>query len=97
MLLFMKTCNIPGTNKNHNCKKCNDDYPINIENENYLNCYENCSYYHYFDNENNYRCTNSCPKEYPKLNIVTKECIKNDIKYIIEELIINERTRNRIL
>ena len=91
-----KTCNISGNNRSHNCIECNDNYPIEIKNENYLNCYEKCSYYHYFDNENNYVCTEdlSCPNEYPKLNIDTNECIKNDIKDdikdIIKDLIKNE-------
>ena len=87
-----KTCNISGNNRTHNCIECNDNYPIEIKNKNYLNCYENCSHYHYFDNENNYYCTEdlSCPNEYPKLNIDTNECIKNDIKDIIKDLIKNE-------
>ena len=87
-----KTCNISGNNRNHNCIECNDNYPIGIKNENYLNCYENCSYYYYFDNEFNYYCTedSSCPNEYYKLKVDTRECIKNDINTIIADLIINK-------
>ena len=38
--------------------------------------YENCSYYHYFDENNNYKCTlnNYCPAEYNKLIPSKKEC-----------------------
>ena len=41
----------------------------------------------------NYRCTvnSSCPKKYSKLLEDKMECIKNDIKNIIEDLIINEK------
>ena len=47
-----KICYISGNNVTHNCIKCNDNYPIGIKNDNSLNCYENCSYYYYVDNEN---------------------------------------------
>ena len=87
-----KTCNIAGNNTFHNCLECNDIYPFGIQNGNYLNCSENCSYYYYSDKQNNYFCTNnlSCPKEYPKLNVEKNECIKNDIKDIIKDFIKNE-------
>ena len=76
-----KTCNISGNNNNHNCIKCNSNFPTAIESNNYLNCYENCSYYHFFDDENNYHCTLnlSCPNEYPELIKDKMECIKDEI------------------
>ena len=40
-----KTCNLSGDNEIHNCIECNINYPLGIKNNNYLNCYENCSYY----------------------------------------------------
>ena len=51
-------------------------------------CYENCSYYYYNDNENNYYCTNdlTCPKEYPNLSENKKECFKYDFKNIMKNL-----------
>ena len=89
-----KSCGSSGNNMIHNCLKCKDDYPIKIKikNTNYFNCYKNCSYYYYFDNENNYHCTNnlSCPYEYSKLIKETNECIKDDIQNIIEDLIIKK-------
>ena len=88
-----KTCKTSGNVINHNCLKCNDNYPIEyINNNNYLNCYKHCSYYHYFDDENNYHCTNdfSCPSNYPKLKENKKECLKSGSKYI-KDLIIKEK------
>ena len=86
-----KICYISGNNVTHNCIKCNDNYPIGIKNDNSLNCYENCSYYYYVDNENNFHCTqdSSCPKEYSKLNKNKKECVKYDLLKELEDLKIN--------
>ena len=89
-----KKCNISGTNEFHNCIECNDNFSIEIKYNNYINCYENCSYYHYIDDEYNYRCTLnlSCPKEYPELSKDKMECNKKN-KNFIENLEIN-RTEN---
>ena len=48
-----KTCNKSGNNKIYNCIECNGNYSFGIKNDNYSNCYKNCSNYYYFDNENN--------------------------------------------
>ena len=88
-----KACNISGNIKNHNCLECNENYTYEINYNNYINCYKNCSYYHYFDDEYNYHCTinSSCPNEYPKLNKDKMECIKNSINDIIGNLITNKK------
>ena len=87
-----KTCEIKGNNITHNCIECNEYYSFSINNNisNYSNCYENCSYFYYFDNDNNYHCTinSSCPNEYPKLIQDRNECIKSDINDIINNTII---------
>ena len=72
-----ETCIIKGDNTNHNCLKCNSNYSFSINTSNYLNCYENCSFYYYFDKDNNYFCTinSSCPEEYPLLIEEKNECI----------------------
>ena len=72
-----KNCSIGGNISNHNCIYCNETFPFWINKNNYLNCYENCSYYYYFDEEYNYNCTMnlSCPNEYPNL-IGNRECVK---------------------
>ena len=97
-LLFKKcygtcsTCNTKGDNITHNCLECNSIYSFGIKLDNYTNCYENCSYYYIFDDSNSlnkYYCTQnySCPKEYPILILDKRQCIKNDIKNIIQEII----------
>ena len=72
-----KTCEQKGDNINHKCLECDANYSFAINLNNYFNCYKNCSYYHYFDNENNYYCTINltCPKEYPLLIQDKNECI----------------------
>ena len=83
-----KECNISGNIITHNCIECDDKYPIKIEYNNYLNCFENCKYFYYLDDENNYHCTinSSCPNEYPKLNEDKNECTKNENKNFMEDL-----------
>ena len=85
-----KTCKIKGNNITHNCLTCKSDYSIKINNNNnYTNCYPNCSYYYYFDENDNFICTNSseCPDEYNKLIPDKGQCIKDcneDNTYIYE-------------
>ena len=63
-----KTCEIEGNNINHNCLTCNSNFPFEIiNNNNKINCYENCSYY-YFYYEN---CTDYCEIN----DLLTKKCI----------------------
>jgi len=91
------TCKIEGNNITHNCLECNELYPFSRKFNNYTNCYENCSYYHYFDNENNHYCTtnSSCPDEYPKLLEDKMECIRYNIKNILQDIIINNETEKK--
>ena len=74
-----KTCRIKGDEKNNNCLECSTEYSFGLPNNNYLNCYKNCSYYYYFDDQGQYTCTSdaSCPLEYSKLNTNNSQCIKN--------------------
>ena len=74
-----ETCDLNGNYLNHNCIKCNDNFPINIKYNNLSNCYQNCTFYYFFDKDNyNFHCTvnSSCPEEYPILNETNNECIK---------------------
>ena len=76
-----------GNNKSHNCLICKDTFSFEINNiNNQLNCYENCSYYYYFDNEGNYNCSKDpeCPKEFSYLLQEKRECIKNCSKEPIQ-------------
>ena len=48
------------------------------DNENYINCYPNCTFYFYIDDDYNHICLNStvCPPQAPYLLDKTKQCIK---------------------
>ena len=85
-----ETCEIKGDNKTHNCLECNIYYPFSITVNHYSNCYENCTYYYFFDEELNYFCTDdsSCPEEYPLLIQEKRECVKS--KEYPTTIIINE-------
>ena len=76
----------------HNCNECDDNNQMKFQYNNYNNCYEKCSFYYYFDNNNIYHCTSdpSCPNEFSKLIEDRKECIKNNIKNNIEGLILDK-------
>ena len=82
-------CEKRGNNTNHNCLKCNSKYTFEINFDNYINCYKNCSYYYYFDKFGMYHCTDnfSCPDYYnlfiPDKNKCIHDCEKDDI-YIYE-------------
>ena len=92
-----ETCEIKGDNKTHNCSECKIDYPFSITFNNYSNCYINCIYYYFFDEELNYFCTDnsSCPEEYPLLIPEKRECIKN--KEYPTTIIINEKYSSTLL
>ena len=83
-----KTCEIKGDNITHNCLECNTNFTIEKIVNNYTNCYEKCHYYYFFDKENNYYCTSnfSCPNEFSKLLEDKRQCIKIDIKNLIQDL-----------
>ena len=44
------------------------------------NCYEKCNYYYYFDETNNFHCTEICPNKYGKLIKEKNQCIDNCYK-----------------
>ena len=44
-----KTCEIQGNSIDHNCLICNDNFPKKINNNNYLNCYNNSNYDEYLN------------------------------------------------
>ena len=75
-------CSINGNSTNHNCIKCKVNFPFEININNYKNCYEQCNFKYFFDEENIYHCTqnSSCPNDYPDLKQGTNECIKSNKK-----------------
>ena len=75
-----KKCNISGNDNEHNCLECKNEYNFEIHFDYYKNCYDNCSYYYYFDkNQNLSFCTNDskCPQYYDKLIEDKRECVFN--------------------
>ena len=73
-----KYCDKKGNELIHNCLECKNNYNYIIQYEKYKNCYINCSYYFYFDNDNNQLfCTldMKCDDKYNKLILGSNECI----------------------
>ena len=73
-------CNISGNEKEHNCIKCKKDFIYERHFDIYKNCYNNCSFFHYYDEkEKKLICTETleCPKEYELLIESKKECLIN--------------------
>jgi surface protein len=86
-----KKCNISGDDINNNCDECIYNYIFLKESfVNKKNCFEKCDYYYFFDENNNYLCTDhhSCPKNYKLINVKNKcidECINDDDNIYIYE------------
>ena len=81
-------CYGKGDEYNHNCKKCKSGLIFLNDKQYKNNCYEKCEYYYYFNESNNYLCTENyiCPENY-KLIPDKKKCIeecKNDDLYKYE-------------
>ena len=82
-----KSCEIKGDNNEHNCLECDDNYLYPTKVNNYSNCYKNCSYYHYNDNNKTFCTVNySCPNKYPILIPDKNECIIDDNIYTSNEI-----------
>ena len=75
-------CYGEGNEEYHNCSICDTNYtisfPITLDGYQSKNCYKNCTYYFYFD-ENKYKCTNTskCPSNYKYLIPDLRQCIKS--------------------
>ena len=72
-----KECIEIGDNYNHQCSECIDNYYLNN-----TNCYQNCSYYYYFNELHEHYCTidNKCPENKSKLIVEKGECIDDCAK-----------------
>ena len=80
-----KKCNVSGNNYFHNCIECKSKFIFEMNINNYKNCYDNCTYYYYFDsNLNKYFCTENkkCPYNFSILIPESGECVKNNSIYI---------------
>ena len=85
-----KTCNGEGNSIINNCLECISNYNLILNPDNIKNCYIKCDYYYYFDNSNNYHCTEGyeCPIEQNKLIREKSKCIyscSNDDIYKYED------------
>ena len=66
----------------HNCLICASNCSFAISNNlngyESKNCYPNCSYYYYFDNINQYHCTETdeCPQDYNYLIVELRQCVQ---------------------
>ena len=75
-----KKCDKAGYENENNCLECKYDYRFEIRYERYKNCFDNCLYYHYFNEiENISYCTNNlqCPINYNKLIEDNGECVSS--------------------
>ena len=85
-----KKCKINGNITNHNCIECANDYKYELDDIYFINCYNICSYYFYYDiDKNKSYCTAKfeCPENYRYLIPAKNECIyncRNDIIYKYE-------------
>ena len=74
------SCDKNGNEDYHNCIECNDEYKYELKLNDYFNCYDECPYYFYIE-ENieiiKYKCTLSleCPENYYKLIPNLGKCI----------------------
>ena len=77
-------CSEIGDYTNHHCIDCAENYHFIDEEKD--NCYPICLYYYYYNNYNQYKCTDDykCPSDYPLLNFYKNKCLDSclkDVKY----------------
>ena len=73
-------CYKGGNSTNHSCATCDSNFVIVRDKP--FNCYPKCNYYYYFNNLDQYKCTDSkeCPQDYPYLILNKSKCIDNCAK-----------------
>ena len=70
-----KFCFGEGNDEFNNCKKCIDNYIFIKEKSYKTNCFKKCDKYYYFDENNEYKCIESCQGKYNKLIKEKNKCI----------------------
>ena len=85
------SCNIGGNKTFHNCLDCELGLSFELKRNEYINCYEDCSNFYYFDSGDNFHCTSdkSCPDAYPYLLENKFECIEIILDDILDYLLGN--------
>ena len=68
-------CVKEGDVTNNNCLECKTNYTFYTNLLNITNCYQNCSFYYYFDDSNEFHCTDNCQGKYNKSIIEKSKCI----------------------
>ena len=77
-------CDSKGIEGNHLCNVCDSNHSIAIKKGEYYNCFPNCSHFFYFDNNNQFICTESseCPESYdlfaPEIGQCLQKCTDSD-------------------
>ena len=77
-----KFCYGPGNYIDNNCSKCKDNYLFISDSLYKNNCYERCQYFYYFNDTNDYICTDNCSGSYDKL-ITQKKYVLINAKMIL--------------
>ena len=74
-----ETCNIGGNGNEHNCLTCDFNHRKRIDKNGIINCITNCSYFYYYNQFGQYRCTNNsfCPEEVNLFIKDLKKCTNN--------------------
>ena len=72
-----KFCYGEGNKQNNNCKECKSDYIFINETLYSKNCYKPCQNYYYFNETDDYICTENCLGIYDKFITEKKKCIDN--------------------
>ena len=80
-----ETCNKGGNGNTHNCLTCDFNHRKRKDKNGIINCITNCSYFYYYNQFGQYRCTNNsyCPEEVnlfiKDLKKCTNDCNKEEI------------------
>ena len=72
-----KLCDSNGSDIQHNCLICKEDYYFFDDSFYKNNCYQRCQSYYYYNDEHKYLCISSCSVINSKLIINTNKCINN--------------------
>ena len=70
------TCEYGGNGNIHNCTSCDNDFILKPDIENTTNCVSKCTYLYYYNEYDQYKCTekNECPTEYSIYIKEKKKC-----------------------
>ena len=84
-----KKCSSGGDESNHNCDECAVNFEFITDDiyANSKNCYEKCSKYYYFTENNKHFCTEQCPDNFKLISEKNKcidSCSNDDTVYKLE-------------